>query len=78
MNVKLTTNTMILWSAYHARTSPEYWFFGKKNEKNFFSEWDAIKVKCKTTGARDVDEYDFMVGNLAGTLRDPKRNPKEL
>ena len=23
MNVKLSTNTMILWSAYHARTSPE-------------------------------------------------------
>lgn len=23
MNVKLSTNTMILWSAYHDRTSPE-------------------------------------------------------
>uniref|UniRef100_A0A8R1DGS5 Carboxypeptidase n=1 Tax=Caenorhabditis japonica TaxID=281687 RepID=A0A8R1DGS5_CAEJA len=45
MNVKLTTNTMILWSAYHARTSPD--------------DWDEIKAKCKTPGARDVDEYDF-------------------
>ncbi|KAF1765193.1 hypothetical protein GCK72_005145 [Caenorhabditis remanei] len=46
MNVKLSTNTMILWSAYHARTSPD--------------EWDEIKIKCKTDGARDVDSYDFM------------------
>ncbi|CAL2033254.1 unnamed protein product [Caenorhabditis brenneri] len=46
MNVKLSTNTMILWSAYHARTSPD--------------EWDAVKKHCKTPGASDVDSYDFM------------------
>ncbi|CAI2333317.1 unnamed protein product [Caenorhabditis sp. 36 PRJEB53466] len=46
MNVKLSTNTMILWSAYHARTSPD--------------EWDEIKEVCRTEGAKDVDEYDFM------------------
>lgn len=46
MNVKLSTNTMILWGAYHARTSPD--------------EWDDIKTHCKTPGAKDVDDYDFM------------------
>eukprot|EP00081_Caenorhabditis_elegans_P016279 NP_496134.1 Uncharacterized serine carboxypeptidase C08H9.1 [Caenorhabditis elegans] len=46
MNVKLSTNTMILWSAYHDRTSPD--------------EWDEIKEKCATSGAHDVDYYDFM------------------
>ncbi|ULU04260.1 hypothetical protein L3Y34_017209 [Caenorhabditis briggsae] len=46
MNVKLSTNTMILWGAYHARASPD--------------EWDAIKEKCRTSGAKDVDSYDFM------------------
>ncbi|CAB3404477.1 unnamed protein product [Caenorhabditis bovis] len=45
MNVKLTTNTMVLWNAYHARTSPD--------------EWEQIKRVCRTSGARDVDEYDF-------------------
>uniref|UniRef100_A0A1I7T6B7 Carboxypeptidase n=1 Tax=Caenorhabditis tropicalis TaxID=1561998 RepID=A0A1I7T6B7_9PELO len=54
MNVKLSTNTMILWSAYHARTSPD--------------EWDSIKEHCKTPGAKDVDDYDFMCGRLIEPL----------
>lgn len=33
------------------------------------SEWDEIKEKCATSGAHDVDYYDFMVNKQGLKLR---------
>ncbi|PAV85559.1 hypothetical protein WR25_15884 [Diploscapter pachys] len=41
MNAELSMNKLILWAAYHGRTSAD--------------EWDQIKEACRTEGAKDVD-----------------------
>lgn len=45
MNAQISTNTLVLWSAYHGRIDEE--------------GWEQIKESCKTDGATDVDSYDF-------------------
>ena len=47
MNAELSMNKLILWAAYHGRTSAD--------------EWDQIKEACRTEGAKDVDSYNFVV-----------------